>query len=49
MNNCEHIKSILIPWLTGELEPEEARLVENHLAECPECRREAEEDRKSVV
>ncbi len=43
MMNCEQIKNTMVAWLTGELEPEQAREVEAHLAECAECRAEAEE------
>jgi hypothetical protein len=36
---------LLLPWRSnGTLEPEEAALVEAHLAECAECRADAEAD-----
>lgn len=38
--NCEHIRAKLSPHLDGELPPEEAREIGEHLEQCPECARE---------
>jgi anti-sigma factor RsiW len=37
---CTEVFGWLSAWLDGELEPEEARRVEEHLAGCGRCRRE---------
>jgi anti-sigma factor RsiW len=37
---CAEVFSRLSAWLDGELEPEEARRVEEHLARCESCRRQ---------
>lgn len=42
----ESLRKQISAYLDGELEPREARQVEEHLAGCPECRREMEEMRK---
>jgi predicted anti-sigma-YlaC factor YlaD len=39
----EEIKKLLALYHEGELNDEEKHLVEKHLAECPECQREADE------
>ncbi|MFF2841440.1 zf-HC2 domain-containing protein [Paenarthrobacter sp. NPDC057981] len=41
--NGESVHQLLGAYLLGGLEPEEARAFEDHLARCPECRRELEE------
>lgn len=38
--NCEHIRAKLSPYLDGELPPEEARQIGEHLEQCHECARE---------
>ncbi|MBI5209991.1 MAG: zf-HC2 domain-containing protein [Elusimicrobia bacterium] len=35
----DHIHGLLSEYLDGELQPQKAKLVEEHLAACPECRR----------
>lgn len=42
-DRCESILERLGAYLDGELEPEEARAVEDHLRSCPHCRRVKEE------
>ncbi len=38
--SCEHIGELLVPYADGELEGDERRRVEAHLAACPACREE---------
>lgn len=38
--NCEFIRDELIEYLDGDLSPKQARIVEEHLEQCPECRSE---------
>ncbi len=38
--DCELIRDQLIEYLDGDLSPEQARFVEEHIEECPECRSE---------
>ncbi len=40
--DCELIRDELIEYLDGDLSPEQARLIEEHIEECPECRSEIE-------
>ncbi|MCD4689990.1 zf-HC2 domain-containing protein [bacterium] len=40
--NCELIKNQLIEYLDGDLSTEEARVLEEHLENCPECSSEFE-------
>ncbi len=40
--DCELIKEQLIEYVDGDLSSEEARLVEEHLEQCPACRAEVE-------
>jgi anti-sigma factor RsiW len=38
---CKNVTKLVKAWLDGELEPARARLVERHVAECPDCRAQA--------
>jgi hypothetical protein len=40
MNSLEHDRSMLGAYALGALDPAEAQLVHDHLAGCPDCRRE---------
>ena len=40
---CKYMQSRLNRYLDGELPPEEARRLERHLGECPQCRHAREE------
>jgi predicted anti-sigma-YlaC factor YlaD len=40
MNQCEPFKGLLIGLLDGELTPEEARQINDHLIRCAACRNE---------
>ncbi len=42
----EQIKKLISPYLDGELDEEGIRRVQDHLAACPECRREIEQMKK---
>jgi len=35
---CREIREIISAYVDGEARPEEARLVEDHLGKCPQCR-----------
>ena len=48
MNDCESIKGLMVGLLDGELTPEEARQVNEHLTRCAACRREYEELRETT-
>ncbi len=37
--NCEELRSLLDPWVDGELDEPTARALESHAASCPECAR----------
>ncbi len=39
----KHLEKQLVPYLEGRLSEDDARQVEEHLKECPECRAESEE------
>ncbi len=41
MTGCTSIRPLIPQWIEGELEPRQARLVEEHLEACEECRRTA--------
>ena len=41
MRNCKEIRERLSAFIDNELSPEESRLIEGHLHECPECAQEA--------
>lgn len=43
MNSLEHDRSQLGAYALGALDPRETRLVHDHLAGCPDCRREVAE------
>jgi len=34
---CDPVRGLLVPYVDGEVEPAEARLVESHVASCPGC------------
>jgi len=40
MRNCKEIRERLSAFIDNELSPEESRLIEGHLHECPECAQE---------
>lgn len=42
MTGCEHVRETLPEWVRGELDPGEGDAVAAHLAECGECRAEAD-------
>jgi predicted anti-sigma-YlaC factor YlaD len=42
---CQGVQYLIVPYLDGELEPEDALRVEEHLERCPECRRNLAEHR----
>ncbi len=42
MKNCSEIQPLLVGLLDGELTPEEARAVNEHLMRCADCRAEHE-------
>lgn len=48
MNNCESLKGLLVGLLDGELTPDEARQVNEHLTRCAACRKEFEELRETT-
>jgi anti-sigma factor RsiW len=39
MISCEHCEELMNARLDGELTPEDARLLDDHLAQCPACRK----------
>lgn len=43
MNDCASIKELIVLYAEGELDPEQARQVADHLSECTECSRQAVE------
>ncbi|HZM21841.1 MAG TPA: zf-HC2 domain-containing protein, partial [Anaerolineales bacterium] len=38
--NCEHIQSLLVPYLDGEVTPSERTLIQAHLSKCIVCQQE---------
>jgi hypothetical protein len=46
---CEEIENRFSPYLEGDLEPAERRVIEDHLQECVRCRQELELLRRTVV
>lgn len=48
MNNCESFKGLLVGLLDGELSPDEARQVNEHLTRCAACRQEYEQLRETT-
>jgi len=48
MNNCEPFKGLLVGLLDGELTPEEARQINDHLTRCAACRMEYEQLRETT-
>lgn len=44
--NCNQVKTELIAYLKGELDPDKKKRLEEHLAQCPGCRAELEEARR---
>lgn len=49
IRGCEDVKSLLLQYSTGKLSPARALLVEAHLHECVDCRREAETGKRERV
>lgn len=47
MNNCEQFKGLIVGLLDGELSPDEARRINEHLGRCASCRNEYEELRET--
>jgi anti-sigma factor RsiW len=47
MNNCEPFKGLLVGLLDGELTPDEARQINEHLTRCAACRTEYEQLRET--
>lgn len=47
MSDHQRIRDLLGPFVTGDLDPEEARTVETHLERCAECGQEAESLRQA--
>jgi hypothetical protein len=43
MNNSEHVRVELVPYIAGEVSDETKTLIESHLESCPDCRAELEE------
>ncbi len=37
VNTCKQATSLILDYLTGELDPKTARLFEEHLMICPDC------------
>ena len=37
---CREVRELYSPWLDGEMNPEETRLVQEHLDGCTACREE---------
>ena len=48
MNNCEPFKGLLVGMLDGELTPDEARQLNEHLSRCAGCRTEYEQLRETT-
>jgi anti-sigma factor RsiW len=48
MNDCESFKGLLVGLLDGELTPDEARQVNEHLTRCAACRDEYEQLRETT-
>jgi anti-sigma factor RsiW len=48
MNKCEIFKGLLVGLLDGELTPDEARRINEHLIRCDACRKEYEELRETT-
>jgi anti-sigma factor RsiW len=46
---CSQIVEMVTDYLEGALDPERARLFEEHLAECPSCDRYVEQIRITVA
>ena len=47
MNDCEEFKPLLVGLLDGELKPDEARCINEHLTRCAACRAEYERQRET--
>jgi Anti-sigma-K factor rskA, C-terminal/Putative zinc-finger len=45
---CDGIQDLLAAFALDSLDPDEAALVENHLANCPRCRQEVDQHRETV-
>jgi len=45
---CEDYKDLIMGYLDNELEDEQRRAFEEHLAKCPECKGEVEEFRRLI-
>lgn len=48
MNSCEPFKGLLVGLLDGELTPEEARQITEHLTRCAACRQDYEQLRQTT-
>ena len=48
MNKCEPFKGLLVGLLDGELTPDEARQINDHLTRCAACRAEYEQLRETT-
>jgi anti-sigma factor RsiW len=48
MSNCESFKGLLVGLLDGELNPDEAHQVNEHLTRCAACRTEYEQLRETT-
>lgn len=48
MNDCEPFKGLLVGLLDGELTPDEARQINEHLTRCEACRQEYEQLRETT-
>jgi anti-sigma factor RsiW len=40
MTDCQHVRQLLGVYVVGAIDPAERFVVDNHLAECPDCREE---------
>ncbi len=49
MSDCDKIEELILPYLTGDLESNEALLTEKHLAECPDCAKTAKQLEKTLA
>lgn len=47
--SCNEIKELLSPYLDGELDAKETKLVKKHLGQCLNCRRELDNLRRLSV
>lgn len=47
--NCRQARNLIEPYIVGDLNPELADQLEQHLKQCAECRRYYEEQRRLVT